>query len=354
MNYAQRSRTQHIIITTVHFPLMIERVNDFQLLSRYHAIIEELREDPHPRLLFISRSKEATGRREKGVGVFPSSFNPITKGHMEILQRAAEIKAFKEILLVLDTQAMDKENFGATLVDRLLMVQGLFEDHPSFSIGVSNRGLFLTKAESLKEIYPRGMDITFIVGYDTLERVFDTKYYEDREGALDQLFGSCTFMVVNREKQGKEALQQLMASAENRRFKGKVHFFEIPNHLARVSSNQVRQSLLEGKSIARLVPTQIGEFIEKVKLYKADRGVGTQGQRINLYDLRTQILFRLYALLLGERVQIDIGEIVDKVVEEMRGGRSPETLLDTIPHYVTMRKVRESAVNRKGDIEDNL
>lgn len=338
MNYAQRSRTQHIIITTVHFPLMIERVNDFQLLSRYHAIIEELREDPHPRLLFISRSKEATGRREKAVGVFPSSFNPITKGHMGILQRAAEIKAFKEILLVLDTQAMDKENLGATLVDRLLMVQGLFEDHPSFSIGVSNRGLFLTKAESLKEIYPRGMDITFIVGYDTLERVFDPKYYEDCEGALDQLFGSCTFMVVNRENQGKEALQQQMASAENRRFKGKVHFFEIPNHLARVSSSQVRQRVLEGKSIARLVPTQIGEVIEKVKLYKADREVGSQGQRINLYDLRTQVIHQLYGLYPEGKVEIDIGQIVDSMVEGMRNGQDLEILLDTIPDRVAIPK----------------
>ena len=75
-------------------------------------------------------------------GVFPFSFNPITQGHMAILQGAAEIRTLREILLVLDAQAMDKEIVGATLVDRLLMLRVLFEDHPRFSVGLSNRGLF--------------------------------------------------------------------------------------------------------------------------------------------------------------------------------------------------------------------
>jgi nicotinate (nicotinamide) nucleotide adenylyltransferase len=321
---------------------MIERINNFQLVFRYHAIIEGLQGDPHPRLLIISRSKEAAARQGRKLGIFPSSFNPITKGHMAVLQRAAEIKAFKEILLVLDTQAMDKEILGATLVDRLLMVHGLFKDYPNFSVGVSNRGLFLTKVELLKGMYPRETDITFIVGYDTMKRVFDPKYYEDREGALDQLFGSCRFMVANRENQGKEALQQLMASGANRRFKGKVHFFEIPNRLAHISSSHVRQRVMEGKSFARLVPPEIGECIKEVKLYKMDRKVGPSGQRINLYDLRTQVLNRLYGLYPEGKVEIDIGQIVDSVVEGTRSGQALEALLDSIPDRVAIPKVGKS------------
>lgn len=135
---------------------MIERINNFQLLFRYHAIIEGLRGDPHPRLLLISKSKETAERQGKGLGVFPSSFNPITKGHVAILQRAAEIKAFKEILLVLDIHAMDKEILGATLVDRLLMVHGLFKDNPHFSVGVSNQGLFFNQGGGIKGDVPGG------------------------------------------------------------------------------------------------------------------------------------------------------------------------------------------------------
>ena len=330
---------------------MIELINNFQLLFRYHTIIEGLRGDPHPRLLLLSRAEEVAERGGNKLGVFPSSFNPITKGHVAILQRAAEIKAFKEILLVLDTHAMDKEIVGATLVDRLFMVHVLFEDYPHFSVGVSNRGLFLNKAELLKGMYPSETDITFIVGYDTIKRVFDPKYYEDREGALNQLFGSCTFMVANRENQGREALQQLMASGTNRRFKDKVHFFEIPNHLANISSSHVRQRVKEGKSFTRLVPTQIGECIKEVKLYKKEREVGPQGQRITLYDIRTQVLNRLYGLYPEGKVEIDIGQMVDSVVEGMRNGKDLEMLLDTIPLCVAIPKGGESK-RRQNDVID--
>lgn len=331
---------------------MIELINNFQLIFHYHTIIEGLRGDPHPRLLLLSRSEEAAERGGKKLGVFPSSFNPITKGHVAILQRAAEIEAFKEILLVLDTHAMDKEIVGATLVDRLLMVHVLFEDFPHFSVGVSNRGLFLNKAELLKGMYPSETDITFIVGYDTMKRVFDPKYYEDREGALDQLFGSCMFMVANRESQGREALKKLMVSGVNRRFKDKVHFFEIPNHLANISSSHVRQRVKEGKPFTRLVPTQIGECIKEVKLYKKDKEVGPQGQRITLYDIRTQVLNRLYSLYPEGKVEIDIGQMVDSVLEGMSRGKDLEILLDTIPERVAIPKVEESKRGQNDDLDE--
>jgi len=229
---------------------------------------------------------------------------------------------------------MDKEILGATLVDRLLMLQVLFEDRPRFSIGVSNRGLFLAKVAVLREMYPKGTDITFIVGYDTLARVFDSKYYEDREGALDRLFASVAFMVANRGDNGREAVRRLMASVENRRFEERVLFFEIPNHLAQISSNRVRQRVMEGKPFGRLVPAQVREFIEKVKLYYADKEIGPQGQKVNLYDLRTQILSRLYGLYPEGGVEIDIGGIVDTVVEGVRRGQMLETLLKSLPQYI--------------------
>lgn len=331
---------------------MIDPVHDFQLLSRYHAIIEGVRRDTHSRLIVISRPKKVAQKPGGEVGVFPSSFNPVTKGHVAIVQRAARIRAFKEILLIQDIQAMDKAIFGATLVDRLVMLQLLQEDHPRFSIGLSNRGLFLTKAQILMELYPRGTDMTFIVGYDTLARVFDPKYYEEPEGSLDRLFECCTFMVTNRGEYGRKAVQQLTASVENGRFKHKVHFFEIPNHLAQISSTQVRQQVREGKPSVRLVPARVREFIEKVKLYELDTEIPPRGQRVNLYDLRTQVFRRLYARYPEERGAIDIGKIVDEVVEGMKGGRSLGTLLDTILDSVPVVKGERSGRAPKDGIDN--
>jgi nicotinate (nicotinamide) nucleotide adenylyltransferase len=315
---------------------MTERVHDFQLVSHCHAIIEEVGGNPSPRIQVVSRFKGADEGLQKEVGIFPSSFNPLTNGHMVILQRAAETKGFSEILLVLDAQAMDKDIFGATLADRLLMLQLLLEAPPRFSLGVGNRGLFLTKAEVLKEMYPRRTGITFIVGYDTLARVFDAKYYENRAEALDRLFAVCRFMVANREDRGREAARQLVASVEHGRFQDRVQFFEIPNHLAQISSSRVRQRVMEGKPWVRLVPAGVRDFIEEVNLYKPDRGIGPRGQRINLYDVRTQVLARLFALYPEGRVEIDVGKVVNRVVEGMKDGKSLKTMLDTISHRVPM------------------
>jgi nicotinate (nicotinamide) nucleotide adenylyltransferase len=308
---------------------MIDPAHDFQLLSHYHAVLEGIRRDAHSRLVVISGPKKVVQKPGREVGVFPSSFNPVTRGHMAMLQRAVQIKAFEEMLLVLDIRAMDKEIFGATLVDRLVMLRLLQEDHPQFSVAVSNRGLFLSKAEALKEMYPKGTGITFIVGYDTLARVFDPNYYDEPEGSLGRLFGCCTFMVANRGDSGRDTVKQLTASAENRRFRHKIHFFEIPHHLAQISSTQVRQHVRQGKPSARLVPARVRTFMETVRLYQPDTEISPRGQRVNLYDLRTQVFRRLCGRYPEGRGGIDIGKIVDEVVEGMRTGRSLGRLLDT-------------------------
>ncbi|NIS61796.1 MAG: hypothetical protein GTO13_14185, partial [Proteobacteria bacterium] len=49
---------------------------------------------------------------------------------------------------------------------------------------------------------------------------------------------------------------------------------------------------------------------------------------------RTQILSRLYGLYPEGGVEIDIGEIVDTVVEGVRRGQMLETLLESLPQYI--------------------
>jgi nicotinate (nicotinamide) nucleotide adenylyltransferase len=348
LNYAQFLEALPATFIPTPFPFMIEPFHDFQLISQCHGLIEEIRGDPHPRILVVPKAKVEAERVEQGVGVFPASFNPITEGHVAIVRRATEIGAFQEIVLLLDIQAMDKEIFGTTLVDRLLVLRILFEGDPQVSVGVSNRGLFLAKVDALKEASPQATDITFIVGSDTLERVFDAKYYDDREGALEQLFASCTFMVVHRGGHGRGVVQKLMSSPENERFKERIRFFEIPYELAQVSSSAVRQRVTEGRSIGRLVPAQVRRFIEKAKPYEAECTMGPRDEKVDLYEIRTQALSRLYDLFPEGGVHIDIGKIVEGVMEGMKGGGNLETVLDDVIHRRALSQGRVSCGPRKG------
>lgn len=348
LNYAQLFEALRVTSIPTPFSFMTEPFHDFQLISQCHGLIEEIRGDPRPRILMIPKSKVEAERVDQGVGVFPASFNPITEGHVAIVRRATEIGAFQEIVLLLDIQAMDKEIFGATLVDRLLVLRILFDGDLQVSVGVSNRGLFLAKVDALKEAYPKATGITFIVGSDTLERVFDPKYYDDRERALEKLFASCTFMVAYRGGHGREAVQKLMSSAENERFKERVRFFEIPNELAQVSSSAVRQRVTEGRSVGRLVPAPVRKFIEKTKLYEAECTMDPRDEKVDLYEVRTRVLSRLYGLFPEGGGHFDIGKIVEGVVEGMKGGSNLETVLNDVIHRIALSQGRVSKGRRKG------
>jgi nicotinic acid mononucleotide adenylyltransferase len=206
------------------------------------------------------------------LGVFPASYNPPTSAHEALVREAGKAVAFDEILLILDQQAMDKELCGAPLEDRLLMLLALFGDDSQISLGVSNRGLFLEKAEAVQKVYPRDTQIYFIVGYDTIVRVLDPKYYRDRDKSLQSLFSQARFLVANRGASDERNLRDLFGHKENRPFAARVLSLTLPPALAWISSSEVRQQLAEGKSVKGLVPLVLEELLRKQGFY------GRQGQ----------------------------------------------------------------------------
>ena len=118
------------------------------------------------------------------LGIFPASFNPPTMAHLALIREAKKQGNLDEILILLDIQAMDKEPVGATFEDRLTMLKKVFGRDPKVSIGLSNRGLFLEKLKPLRKYYPSPISFFFIVGFDTILRVMDKKYYPNRKEVL--------------------------------------------------------------------------------------------------------------------------------------------------------------------------
>jgi len=222
-----------------------------------------------PLIRIVKRAEGGIQNKKRGVlGVLPASFNPPTSAHQALVKEAGDAVPFDEILLILDQQAMDKELLGAPLEDRLLMLLALFGDDPHISLGISNRGLFLEKVEAMRKVYPRrDSQIYFIVGYDTIVRVLDHKYYEDRNKALRSLFSQARFLVANREGCEVRDLTELFELEENRPFAAQVLPLTLPAEQARISSSLVRQHLAEGKSVQGLVPPKLEEFLQKQGFY---------------------------------------------------------------------------------------
>jgi nicotinic acid mononucleotide adenylyltransferase len=220
-----------------------------------------------PCIKVMVKAKHGIKKNGQCLGVLPASFNPPTLAHTVLAQEAMHAMRFDEFLLVLDQMAMDKKFIGAPLEDRLLMLLAIFGDDPQTSLGVANRGLFLDKVEALQKIYPSGTKIYFVVGFDTIVRVLDPKYYRNREQALQRLFSQACFLVANRGDCDQEDLKELLERNENHFFAARIFPLRVPSSVAWISSTLVRKKLAEGESVDGLVLPQAKEFIKKRGFY---------------------------------------------------------------------------------------
>ncbi|KAJ0419941.1 Nucleotidylyl transferase [Aspergillus carlsbadensis] len=133
----------------------------------------------------------------KVVYVLDSSFNPPTFAHRRIACSAIleNLERPARLLLLLATQNADKPSKPASFEDRLIMMQ-LFaldlltflrseipaanqESIPVIDVGVTKKPYFVDKAAEIESagIYPQDLEQVHLTGYDTLIRIFNSKYY---------------------------------------------------------------------------------------------------------------------------------------------------------------------------------
>ena len=64
------------------------------------------------------------------IAVYPGSFDPITNGHLDLIQRA--LKIFDHIIVAVATNAFKQSLF--TIEERMEMIRGSLADYPNVSI----------------------------------------------------------------------------------------------------------------------------------------------------------------------------------------------------------------------------
>lgn len=143
----------------------------------------------------------------------------------------------------------------------MLILKAYVETQPNMSIGVSSHGRYIDKVSALKSIYPSQTDFSFIVGYDTLVRIFDPKYYKNLPEELQLLFSQCRFIAANREETDINAIQQFLSHTSIQAYRQHVDYLLLPDAYAEISSTDVRRRVENGDSISHLVPPIVAEFL---------------------------------------------------------------------------------------------
>ncbi|MBI2952042.1 nicotinate-nicotinamide nucleotide adenylyltransferase [bacterium] len=241
-------------------------------LDELRRVIDGLDPAGSPRAAILRRAPEGVRGPGGVLGVMSASFNPPTRAHLRMTEEAGRLCGFDEVLFLLARTNVEKGLYGAPLEARLLMMEALAGPRPSCSVAAVSHPRFVDKAAALMPLYPAGADICFIVGYDTLVRLFDPRYYVDMADELEKLFARVRFVSANRGEHTPEAVRRFLERPECRGFADRIRVMELDARHAGMSSSEVRERLRRGEAVADLVPEEVEGLIRRMGLYR--EGVG--------------------------------------------------------------------------------
>jgi nicotinate (nicotinamide) nucleotide adenylyltransferase len=225
-----------------------------------------------PEIKIIKRAG-LTGER---LGVFPSSFNPITAAHLELMRLSAERFALDELLALAGKANADKLRYDCPLEERIMMVLLALANMERASVGISSHAYFVDMVCAIRAVYSEPKEIYFIMGFDTFERTLDHdgkyfKRYHRQFGsaaeALEFLLGQSRIIVASR---GRARIEQLLALVSEipQQLRDRVLYLHMPDALSERSATEVRERLRAGLPISGLVPPEVERYIQGRRLYR--------------------------------------------------------------------------------------
>lgn len=241
---------------------------DPKRLCELHAFMDALEPDGPPRAAFLRRAASRLTRPGGNLVVMDASFNPMTVAHEAMLHRASDAFRAGEALLLLSHANVDKGVYGATLAQRLAMLDHYAESSRNLSVAGCSHARFVDKARALGPLYPKSTVLYFVVGYDTLLRLFDPRYYSNFRDELSEFFAGARVVAANRANTDPDAMRRLKISPEYDAFSDRIHFIGLDGAHSRMSSTEVRTLKKADAGIGHLVPSRIAKAIDALYLYR--------------------------------------------------------------------------------------
>ena len=274
----------------------------------------------------------------RNVALLPGSFNPPTAAHMLLAERALQ-EGFDCVVLLLARNTVGKQPSGLIPEDRLLAMKALTGG--AFGVGASSHGLYADQADAAQKLYPDA-EITFLVGSDKVEQIFDPKWYDDPDRALERLFGSARLVVAPRADQG-ELLRSVLDAPQNRRFADRVSILRLHPAVSDLSSTRVRGLLRAGAEPAGLVPPPVAELLTAMRAFAPP--IVINDEEVDAYGIRKKIIEMLWRARGPEANGADLHELVTTALSAGQSGRKlRQTLANGSAEAFDLMRARASGL----------
>jgi len=215
--------------------------------------------------------------------VLDSSFNPPTNAHLALATSSLPAERNVTVLLLLAIHNADKQAKPASFDHRLEMMELLAKRIQMKSqaitalIALSKHPRFVDKAEDVSNSFPFVTEVIWLVGFDTLIRILDKKYYIPNtvEDSLRDFWAKNRFVCAIRGEEASErAYLNQIRSGEVEGVPGLwAEYVTMIEPVGKEqSSTRAREAAANGRweEVERVVPEGIAEYIRKEKLYSSN------------------------------------------------------------------------------------
>lgn len=190
------------------------------------------------------------------IGLFGGTFNPVHNGHIALAREAKIRLKLDKVIFIPAYIPVHKD--AAEIIDakdRLRMIELAIGSNAGFEISryEIDKGEKVYSVETVrhfKGIYPKGTEIFFIAGTDSLSEL-------DTWRDVDKIFALSKFVVFSRPGFSEDKSRQEVE---------RIDIDEVD-----ISSTRIRECAGKNNPIGNLVPKQVADYIAKNNLYKQVR-----------------------------------------------------------------------------------
>ncbi len=197
------------------------------------------------------------------IGIMGGTFNPIHLGHLVLSEYIREGLELDKIIFIPTGNPPHKDNNKVEKAfHRKAMVELSIRDNPYFflsdiELNKKNKSYTIDTILSLKELYKEDT-LSMIIGADSL---FSIETWRESSRLLEEI----DFVVADRVLRKKENLIEEI-NRLNYKYNSNISHLDTP--LIEISSTEIRNRVLENKSIKYLVKEDVREYIIKNNLFK--------------------------------------------------------------------------------------